>query len=77
MGAGVCHLAKGKLSVDEKIVTLSSHSSARTVECVKVTLQDTVTVPADSKMEVKSDDTNISPICMARALVSNKTIVCH
>ena len=82
----VLNLAKGELSIDEKIVALSSHSSVGTVGCAKVTMMDTVTVPAGSELEimghvhsavqgtwlVESDDTNTLPVCVARALVSNQ-----
>ena len=82
----VQNLAKGELSIDEKIVALSSHSSVGTVGCAKVTMMDTVTVPAGSELEimghvysavqgtwlVESNDTNTLPVCVARALVSNQ-----
>ena len=82
----VLNLAKGELHIDEKIVALSSHTSVGTVGCAKVTVMDTVTVPAGSKLEitghvhsavqgtwlVESDDTNTLPICVARALVLNQ-----
>ena len=65
---------------------MNSHCNVGTVECAKVTLTDTVTVPAGSDMEiighvhsavrgrwlVKNDDTNMLPFRVARMIISNQ-----
>ena len=80
----ILNLAKGELVVNDKAITLSPQGPADTVGCVKVTLMDTVIIPASSEMEVRAricsttkglwlvegNEANQSPVCVARALVT-------
>ena len=80
----ILNLAEGELSVNQKTVALSVHPAVATVGCAKITLMDTVVVPASSEMEIRArvhsnikgvwlvdgNKTNKLPVCVARALVT-------
>ena len=80
----ILNLAEGELSVNQKTVALSAHPAVATVGCAKITLMDTVVVPASSEMEIRArvhsnikgvwlvdgNKTNKIPVCVARALVT-------
>ena len=82
----ILNLAKGELVVNDKAITLSPQGPADTVGCAKVTLMDTVIIPASSEMEVRAricsttkglwlvegNEANQSPVCVARALVTTQ-----
>ena len=65
---------------------LASHPVVATMSCAKVTLTETVTIPAGSEMEIRTcvhsnvkgiwlvegDKTNQLPVCVARALMTNQ-----
>ena len=80
----ILNMAEGSLSINGQGVALNSHQSPATTGCVKVTIANTVTIPASSEMEiaahvnssakgvwlVEGDKSKPPPVCVARALVT-------
>ena len=80
----ILNMAEGILSLNGHAIVLNPHQSPTTTGCAKVTIANTVTIPASSEMEisarvnsnvkgmwlVESDVSNSQSVCVARALVS-------
>ena len=79
----ILNLAKGELLVNQKTVSLSAHPTVVTLGCAKITVMNTVVIPASSEMEIRARiHSNIKGIWLvegnnmklpvARALVINE-----
>ena len=79
-------MPKENYLIDKKTVPLKLHCNMGTAGCAKVTLADTVTVPAGSEMEitghvhsavrgtwlVENDDATTLSVCVARTHATNQ-----
>ena len=50
----ILNLAKGEISVKQRTVAFSAHPAVATLGCTKITLMDTVVIPASSEMKIRA-----------------------